>query len=301
MSSVTMSNVSAPPRPSAIAVLKEHWPLYLIEAALLGSFMVSACAFTALLEHPASVLTRGIPSALVRRSIIGIAMGVTAIALIYSRWGKRSGAHMNPAVTLCFLRMGKIEPSDAIGYAAAQFIGGTAGVLLSATLAAEFIRHPVVQCVVTLPGAYGVGAAWAAEFLISALLMAVVLGVNRVPKLARLGGYFAGILVTLYITVEGPISGMSMNPARSFGSAAVAHLWRELWIYFTAPPIGMLAAVELHRFWARHPHALCPRLNHCPHTSSIFRCNCHDPDRIERSTEPVLSETVPCHPPTTTT
>jgi aquaporin Z len=296
-----MSNASSPPPPAAIAALKARWPLYLIEGALLGSFMVSACAFTALLEHPESVLTRNIPSALVRRSIIGVVMGATAIVLIYSRWGKRSGAHMNPAVTLCFLRLGKIGVFDAIGYATAQFIGGGTGVLISAILAGGLVRHPSVRCVVTLPGRYGTAAAWVAEFLISALLMAVILGVNRVPRLARFGGIFASILVALYITCEGPISGMSMNPARSFGSAAVAQLWHALWIYFTAPPIGMLAAVELHRFWARHPHALCPRLNHCPHTPSIFRCNCHSPGSIERGTEPELSETLPCHPPTTTT
>ena len=65
-----------------------------------------------------------------QRVFTGICMGLTAIALIHSPWGKRSGAHMNPAVTLTFLRLGHIAPWDAAFYIAAQFIGGTLGVLL---------------------------------------------------------------------------------------------------------------------------------------------------------------------------
>src|SRR5713101_2658420 len=105
-----------------------HWPEYFIEAWALGMFMVSAGVSTLLLESPASSLHTAIPDAFLRRLLIGAAMGLTAIALIYSPWGRRSGAHMNPAVTLSFLRLGKIAPSDAVFYIFAQFIGGTLGV-----------------------------------------------------------------------------------------------------------------------------------------------------------------------------
>ncbi len=93
-----------------------NWPEYAIEAALLGTFMVAACAVTALLEHPASPLHAAIPDPFTRRALIGIAMGLTAIGLIYSPWGQQSGAHFNPSVTLTFLRLGKIEVRDALGY-----------------------------------------------------------------------------------------------------------------------------------------------------------------------------------------
>jgi len=90
--------------------LKRHWPEYLIEAAALGTFMVSATVVTVLFELMTSPVHRAIESAGVRRALIGVAMSLTAIALMYSRPGRRSGAYMNPAITLTFLRLGKIEP-----------------------------------------------------------------------------------------------------------------------------------------------------------------------------------------------
>ena len=103
--------------------LASHWPEYLLEALGLGLFMISACAFTVLLEHPASPARQVIDDGLLRRFLIGIAMGLTAIALIYSPIGKRSGAHMNPAVTFTFWRLGKVQAWDAVFYALFQFIG----------------------------------------------------------------------------------------------------------------------------------------------------------------------------------
>src|ERR1700729_2533213 len=119
----------------ARAVLYAHWIIYVIEAVLLGSFMVAACACTILLEYPGSPVSKSIPSPFVRRMFIGIALGLTATILIYSNWGKRSGAHMNPAFTVCFLRLGKIAPWDAVFYIVAQFIGGILGVELCRVIA----------------------------------------------------------------------------------------------------------------------------------------------------------------------
>src|SRR5499427_4542944 len=109
----------------AISAATKHWPEYLKEAACLGLFMVSACSFTVLLQHPASAIRQMLPSAFVRRFLTGVAMGLTAIALIYSPWGKQSGAHLNPSVTLTFFRLGKIAPWDAAFYFLAQFVGAT--------------------------------------------------------------------------------------------------------------------------------------------------------------------------------
>src|SRR5439155_1532511 len=81
--------------------------------------------------------------------------------------------------------------------------------------------------------------AFIAELIIAFILMTVVLNVSNTPHLARFTGIFAGCLVATYITLEAPFSGMSMNPARTFSSAFVGHLWTGLWIYFIAPVLAM--------------------------------------------------------------
>lgn len=225
--------------------MKHRITNYLIEALLLGLFMVSACFFTALLEHPASPLHQTLPSALARRALIGLAMGLTAIFLIYSPMGKRSGAHMNPAVTLSFWRLGKMSGVDALSYMAFQVFGGLGGVWLSEWCGRSWVAHPAVNFAVTVPGMSGNAAAWMAEFSISFLLMGTVLAAMKRPAIASMTGLFAGVLVMLYITFEAPLSGMSMNPARSLASAIPAGTWTGFWIYLTAPPLAMLAAAEL--------------------------------------------------------
>jgi aquaporin Z len=111
-----------------------HWREYLMEVAGLGLFMVSAATMTSLLEHPASPLRALLIDPTMRRAVMGAAMGLTAAALIYSPWGRRSGAHNNPAVTLTFFRLGKISGRDAVAYIAAQFVGGAAGIGAAAML-----------------------------------------------------------------------------------------------------------------------------------------------------------------------
>jgi len=104
-----------------------HWREYLIEVAALSTFMVSAATMTVMLEHPQSPLRGVIADPMSRRMLMGIAMGLTAASIIYSPWGRRSGAHMNPAVTLTFFRLGKIDRRDAMAYVGAQFVGGVLG------------------------------------------------------------------------------------------------------------------------------------------------------------------------------
>ena len=167
---------------TAIQSLREHWPEYAIEAWALGMFMVSAGAVATLLEYPASPLHAAVPNSHTRLAIAGVAMGLTAIALIYSPWGRRSGAHMNPAVTLTFWRLGKIKRWDAAFYVAAQFIGGTLGVLLVAQLFGVAFTAAPVSYAATQPAPGAPTAAFAAEVLISAGMMFTVLSVSSSPR-----------------------------------------------------------------------------------------------------------------------
>ena len=231
---------------TAASSLRAHWPEYLMESAELGFFMLSACFFTTLLEHPASAARHMLPSPLLRQAISGLAMAVTLLLLIHSAWGKRSGAHMNPAMTLMFFRLGKIEPWDGLFYACSQFAGGLAGVAVSSLVIGSALAHPEVNFAITEPGMWGAGAAFVAELLISFLLAAAVLVASNDKRLSRFTPYFAATLVAAYITFEAPFSGMSMNPARTLSSAIPAHAFHGLWIYFTAPPLAMLIAAEFY-------------------------------------------------------
>jgi aquaporin Z len=239
-----------------------HWREYLIEAALLGLFMVSAATMTTVLEHPSSPVRQALPDPLVRRAWMGLAMGLTAAALVYSPWGRRSGAHFNPSVTLTFFRLGKVSGRDAAFYVAAQFAGGVLGIASAALVLRPWIAHAAVNYVATLPGASGSGAAFAGELVISFLLMLTVLVVSNRAPLMRFTGLCAAALVACFITFEAPLSGMSMNPARTFGPSLVGGIDRGLWLYFVAPPLGMLAAGELYMRAKGRAAIHCARLHH---------------------------------------
>lgn len=241
-----------------------------MEAALLGAFMVSACGFGALLEFPQSPVRQAIPSGFVRRAVAGLAMGLTALCIFYSPWGKQSGAHINPAVTLTFLRLGKIKSRDAIFYAAAQIIGATAAVFLTALLLRQSIADPAVRYVVTVPGPQGPWVALLAEFIIAGGMMAAVLYFSNHHRLANFTGLTASILVATYITFEAPFSGMSINPARTFGSALPAGVWDSFWVYLIAPTLGMLAAAEIYLWRAGKYAVKCCKLHHNNHKRCIF-------------------------------
>jgi aquaporin Z len=245
-----------------------HLPEYAIEGALLGLFMLSACTFAVLLEHPDSPVHRVLGDPLLRRALMGLAMGTTAIAIIYSPWGGRSGAHINPATTLTFWRLGRIRGGDVAGYLGGQLVGAVLGVALASVLLGARVAHASVHFVVTRPGRWGTGPAFLAEVLISALLMAVVVTLTG-SRWSRYTGLVVGGLVATYITLEAPLSGMSMNPARSFASAWGAGDWRMFWVYVAAPLVGMNLGALLST-WARARPA-CPKLHH-PETQRCIFC-----------------------------
>ncbi len=234
--------------------------------------MVSAAVFTALLEHPASPVHLALPSPALRRVLTGLAMAGTAMAIIYSRFGARSGAHMNPAVTLTFARLGRIGGKDAVAYIAAQTIGGLVGLLAAFALLGAWLADPPVNFVATLPGPWGQAAAFAAEVLIAFIQMTVVLAVSN-GRHAKWTGAAAALLVAVYIAVEAPVSGMSLNPARSLAPAILSGSYASLWIYLAAPLVGMALAAEVF-VRRRGPGAVgCAKLNHPAAGPCVFGCD----------------------------
>jgi aquaporin Z len=259
-------------RRAMLRTLKDHWPEYLIEAWCLGTFMVSACLFGVAIYHSGSPVVGA--GWFVQNIVMGIIMGATAVGIICSPWGKRSGAHFNPAVTLTFFRLGKVGGTDAVFYIAAHFAGGVAGVLLSWTILGGLLEDSAVNFVVTVPGeGYGVGAALAAEVIISFIMMTMILFTSNSARASRLTPYLAGIFVAAFIAVESPVSGMSMNPARTVASSAVSSVWVSWWVYFAAPGAAMLAAAELFVRTRGLQRALCAKLHHRNPQRCIFNCS----------------------------
>jgi len=269
--SVPPSSTAPSPTPQlgALASLYVHWPEYLIEAALLAAFMVSACVSGVLYGFPGSPVRQAVSSGYLRNLLGGLSMGLTAFFVVYSPWGKQSGAHINPSVTLTFFRLGKIRFWDALFYMAAQSVGAVLGVLLVAQFLPKEISYPTVRYVVTIPGPWGPWAAFMAEFIMAAGMMSAVLYFSN-SRLSRYTGFVVSLLVTVYITAEAPISGMSINPGRSFGSALPSGIWNDFWIYLTAPLLGMLTAAELY-LWRKGRHSVkCCKLHHDNGKRCIF-------------------------------
>ena len=256
----------------------KHWRHYLIEAWGLGTFMFVAGGIAVLLARaPEPLHAAFVAYPMLERCLFGCAMGATAMGIVYSRWGARSGAHLNPALTLTFAFLRKIAPADAAAYAIAQFVGGALGLGAIAALAGHAFTDAPVDAIVTRPGPLGPGVAFAAEVAMAFVLMSVILVVsNAAPRVARFTGVAAALCVAAFITFEAPLSGMSLNPARTAASAFVARDATAIWIYFLAPLAGMLAAAALFVRTRGLAAVHCARLNHSERVACIFRCGYGD-------------------------
>ncbi len=242
------------------ALSATNWKIYFIEAWALGMFMISASLFVVLFEHPNFYINTIIPNVTVRRMCIGAAMGLTAVLLIYSNWGKHSGAHMNPAVTLANYFLNRISLRDAAGYIFFQAMGASIAMLILKYFFQNYLADTSVNYIVTQPGKAGVAVAAIAEFIMSVLIFLTIMIVSN-SRLEKYTGYFAGALVFIFISVEAPLSGMSINPARSLGSAVAAGNWGSFWLYIISPVAGMLLSAYLFRSWYFYKKGECKTMN----------------------------------------
>lgn len=220
--------------------MKKNLVPYLCEALGLGMFMFCAALATVIINDPDLFVRQHLQNELLRRLLIGVLMGLTALYILNSPFGKKSGAHINPAVTIVQFRLGNINKVNAFFYIIFQFLGGTAGMYLIHILMPRYIQHPDVNYIVTQPGKAGVAVAFILEFIISFILIVIVLYTNVKKNLSKYTATFVAILIAIFITLEAPYSGMSMNPARSFSSAIVSGQWNSYWLYCVAPVAGMI-------------------------------------------------------------
>lgn len=202
---------------------------------------------------------------------IALTFGLIVLAMIHA-FGDVSGAHLNPAVTVAFAAAGRFPWRRAPGYLSAQVLGGVAA---SASLHLLFPAHRTLGA--TLPSG-SAGQSFALEIILSALLMLVILSVSHGAKERGLTAAAAiAAVVALEAMFAGPISGASMNPARSLAPALVSGTWESLWVYLTAPVLGALLAIPLCRL-------------------TRGRACCSSRSATDSSILPPADPSRPCHP-----
>ena len=241
-----------------------------MEAAEVALYLFLTCVFASLLLYPASPVRRFVSSTFGLRALMGLAVGATVAAIVMTPWGKQSGGHLNPALTLAFYRLGKMDLADALFYVVAQFSGAIAGVCMARYLLPATIGRHAIRYAVTAPGVHGSAVAFVGELTISSILMSTILVSSNRESLSRYTPYLVGLLYAIFITLEAPLSGMSMNPARSFAPAWHVSYWYALWLYLTAPTLGMLVAAEVFLRTRGGVPPFCAKLHHANNKRCIF-------------------------------
>jgi aquaporin Z len=247
-----------------------------MEGTEIAALMLGTCIWGTLLYSTESPLGRLDLSRASKSALMGTAIAITTFLIIRSPFGRRSGAHFNPAVTLTFLWLGRIHHWDAVCYIAAHFSGGIAGVLVAREILGSRLSAPPVRYTVTVPGNHGNPFAFLYEFLLAGLLMGTVLYASNHRLLARFTPALVAVLTVLYFSLSSSIAGFSVNPARTFSSALFAWIWRGIWIYFTAPSLGMLMAAAIYVRAFGSNRVYCAKVFH------DLRSTCPFPCRFER-------------------
>lgn len=196
-------------------------------------------------EHPGSLGTVG----------IALVFGLIVMAMVYAT-GHLSGAHLNPAVTVAFVLTRHFPRAEALAYLVAQL----AGALVAAGLLAAIWPGTPAALGTTLPSV-GTGSALAYEAVLTALLMFVIMAVATDTRAVGAAAAIAiGGTVGLDALFGGPITGASMNPARSIGPALASGELQDLWIYVVAPLVGASAgALAYQLVRGEHPGEPEPR------------------------------------------
>jgi aquaporin Z len=197
-----------------------------------------------------------------RLLITGLLFAGTGSLIAISPLGRRSGAHINPIVTLAFWTQGKVHVHDLIGYVIAQLAGGVAG--------AGFIRlvwqHRAIALHdgATLPGR-GLTDVQAVlvEAVMTALLVLTILMMTSRAATTRYTPLVLWLLIAVLVWRGAPYTGTSLNPARSLGPALLAGLMSTYWVYLAGPALGGLTAVGAFAL-IRDRHVLTTKLFHDP-------------------------------------
>jgi aquaporin Z len=249
-----------------VAALRRHWPEYALEAGFLAVFLLGAGVVSAWAKS-------GDGSALglvARRLVAGVTMGLVLMAMIYSSWGRRSGTHLNPAITLAYARLGKIGRWDALFYVLAQIGGALVAVWLlrSGTLLPGVPRALLSAST----GPHDEWSVYLTEFVLSAVGMLLILFTSNHASWFRWTGLVYGLLATLVVACAAPLAGLGMNVARLLAVDLASGTAALQWLNLLPPLLGMQVGVEAYRLLTGRQQVLCAKLAHNTHGRCIFRC-----------------------------
>ena len=216
----------------------------------------------ALAFSPSSPLPHLLPSMTLRLALVGLALGLASWAVAVSPPGRLSGAHLDPAISTGFWLLGKMHRRDLLGYVIGQVAGAVLGTLIGAVLFGSWGRSVKFESL--HPGPHvSLLETWGGEFAATFVLTFGVFVSATFPKSARWTPAVATVLLTFLVGADGDYSGAGMNPARWFGPALVAHVWRAGTAYAVAPMLAALAAAGLRR-WVMPNYAKL-------HTAKMFQ------------------------------
>jgi aquaporin Z len=250
---------------------KLHWPEYGAEflgTAFLVFVGLSAVVFDFGKGLPLATL---LPDSGLRRLITGLLFAGSGSLVAISPIGKLSGAHINPSVSLAFWAHRKMHHYDIVGYIVSQFLGAIAGTVLLVLVWGKFAQS--VTDGMTLPGTgYALWFVFVAEMVLTCILVLSIFLFVSSHHLMHWTPLMNWILVATMVWLEAPISGTSLNPARSIGPATIAGIWTHQWLYCIAPPLGALLAVVLYRLVSvGEQDVLTGKLFHSSRYRNIFK------------------------------
>jgi aquaporin NIP len=200
-----------------------------------------------------AIVINGVSHGAITQVGIALTFGLIVLAMIYTV-GDISGAHLNPAVTIGFWAARRLPGRDVLPYAASQ----TAGAILASALLRFLFPEDKL-----LGGTLPVGSesqTFVLEVVLTFLLMLTILSVSTGAKEKGItAGIAVGAVIALEAMFAGPISGASMNPARSLAPALVSAHFEHLWLYLAAPPLGAITAMFACR--CIREKECCARLN----------------------------------------
>ena len=215
------------------------------------------------------------PSPGLRRALTGFLFGTTGCLITLSPVGRISGAHINPIVSLAFRLKKRMSTRHTIGFIISQLIGCVIGAFplllwgrqgasvgygATLPLADEYAIPLIGLHTLPVPGPYFV--AFLGELITSFLLVAGIFFFTGHKRLRRWTPFLTPPLYCLMVYAEGPLSGTSTNPARSFGPAVISGLWTGHWIFWLAPLCGALLAVLLFKMPVLKWWTILPKLWH---------------------------------------